>query len=758
MAGTFTTPALSAWPAELMRSCSFADNFKTITRIEDNHGTDTGTGNTADRGLTVDGNGYISYDVVSQASGFSVKIQFLASATSTGILIGNANLISGVAADGWTVWVDATGVRANHSNGVAIPTRCSVDIAYADSVKHTVTYVVDMTGNTHDLYVDALDVDSVATTINETIGEATAVTAGGDGTNNFIGTLYGARVFDALLTESEHDEYHAGTFPSFFKSPYAAYKCDAYSDHDIGFTTQTGTFKLVEETVDSIARVNITCLTAGVISVPTSFYGDTPTEAAHRQWEFYLKKTGAGAAPIIAIINGIAGQVVGGGINDGYIVDISGGEAVECSRIDNGSVTNKFATAASFVNVGQRYLFRVTRSEAGVMTVYMDGTIIDVSGGSGTNPFTDTTITTSNYVALDLDADDEVIWLMGGTSKERNAIWDRTINQRDLHKADQLQLIKFPTFTTDSVGQTYYDFDGANDYIGNLPTLPTTYTITAALRASASALPTIQQDNDGTLTDDLIVAGAHTGFLHSMVIHSGVLNQLQLYHDEYQHLYNLWHGRSYGAFARLGVEGSQQLSVFLDYSTDPYDDHSPNQRSSALQVNTTQNGTAGVSFDASNSAVTYDHNAVYQMSTGTIFVYLLDNGQNANSGVLVDKGTNYKLSIVTAVDGPRQATLSFNGSDASVSGLVDDIETVCVVFRDGFKPRFSMNGIFLGEGLSTVVVDDSDTTGLVIGNENAFADETPFDLKQVHIFNRPLADHEIIALHQQARYINNIPV
>jgi hypothetical protein len=591
--GTFSNPALAAHPSEIKRGCSFADDFVTLTMIAENSGTDTGTGNVANRGLTTTNYSHIIYDIVSQPSGFSVKIRFkklplltldsadwsggngatisntddgnirvnnsgiwgdarktilkplqtyrsivsvrgdgvsnakiysnntLLSQTTnseftefvddftaggldsiyriakdpggewvefqlpilkpTAVLIGNADLIAGGAADGFTVWVDGDGVKANHSDGVSIPTQCAVDIDYEDSAVHTVTYVVDMVGGTHKLYVDALEVDSQTTTISTEIGTTNPIVAGGNGVDNFFGELYEPRIFDALLTESEHDVYHAGTLKSGFWSPTASWRCDTVTDD----------------------------------------------------------------------------------------------------------------TAA------------------------------------------------------------------GG-----NKLWDRTVSQNDLYKADRLTSSKFPTLTTDSLGQQYYTFDGVDDYISQLTELVatlTTYTLTAATSSAGSPYPVVQQHNDDTFWADLEIEGGYTGYLHGMILHNGVLSTLQLYFDEYQHLYWIWRGRAFGAYHRLITMGNCQLAVFFDYAAAHLQDYSKNLILGAA-TSITQQGTDGSEWTAASSTVRFADEANLRFPSGTIFVHIKESTLAVCT--LVDKGTNYKFSLV---DVAGDLTLDFNGSQASLA-------------------------------------------------------------------------------------------
>jgi hypothetical protein len=58
------------------------------------------------------------------------------------------------------------------------------------------------------------------------------------------------------------------------------------------------------------------------------------------------------------------------------------------------------------------YRVRITRTITGIFTVWIKGdifsdwTLISTIGGSGTNPATDNTHTTSRYFVLDLDTND----------------------------------------------------------------------------------------------------------------------------------------------------------------------------------------------------------------------------------------------------------------------------------------------------------------------------------------------------------------
>ncbi len=323
-------------------------------------------------------------------------------------------------------------------------------------------------------------------------------------------------------------------------------------------------------------------------------------------------------------------------------------------------------------------------------------------------------------------------------------IWDRTTNQNDLAKADRATPAEYPTLG--STPTAYYIFDGVDDYASGLMTLPAAYTITAAKSAAgyatATAYPEIQQDNDETFTDLLTVSGAYSGYLHSLAIHSGELSPLQLLHDEYIHLYWLWRGRANGAYMRLITEGTCQLAMFCDYVTDPFEDFA--REVQGVGTNVTEDGRNGCTFGAANSNIEFPDAAALRSDGLTLFVFGTFTGAEA-AGTIIDKGVNYKF----LTNGNQ---LDFNGS--TIAHTFDNNYSIAVTVKDGFKPRFYVDYAYIGEGTTVENPDDTDTTALIVGNNNEKNSPTQYAIKQVYIGNAPLTGHEIRALHESAQTIN----
>lgn len=149
------------------------------------------------------------------------------------------------------------------------------------------------------------------------------------------------------------------------------------------------------------------CITAGIIA--------TPSNTAYGTWEFDWYKGGDLNVLDIAFVNTQVGGYTSG---TGYLFRFSSDEAIRIAKIANGGVL--LASAVSYAKNNTWYRIKITRTTTGVFTVLIKGgnftptagyngwTLVSVIDGSGTNPVTDNTYTTSNYFVLDLDALDRI--------------------------------------------------------------------------------------------------------------------------------------------------------------------------------------------------------------------------------------------------------------------------------------------------------------------------------------------------------------
>ena len=132
---------------------------------------------------------------------------------------------------------------------------------------------------------------------------------------------------------------------------------------------------------------------------------------AYGTWEFGFKKTGAGINRFF-FVNG------NNNTNPnalGYYIFLGADENIGLAEATGASVTTLFLTYIGYFSENVSYRIKVTRTLAGEFTVYIKGgsfgdsyTQVDVSGGSGTNPVTDTTHTASSFFTCDMDTGDTI--------------------------------------------------------------------------------------------------------------------------------------------------------------------------------------------------------------------------------------------------------------------------------------------------------------------------------------------------------------
>jgi hypothetical protein len=660
-----------------MRGCSFADDFLTLKRSEQNDGVDSGSGNTADYGLTLTGSGWFVYDIVSQPSGFSVKIQFKTSATSSGAsLIGNANIVVGPLSDGFEIWVDADGVRANHYDGVGLPSNCYVDLAYADGAIHTVTYVVDMVGGTHSLYVDALAVNTQTTTISTEIGTSAAISVG----RLFAGTLYKARVFDALLTEAEHDVYHAGTLETFLVKPWAVYRCNSFNDDTDGHYVWDRTTALRDlEKADRVTSSKFPVLA----SVPTDHYvfdgvDDYLTNPLTLPTNYTITavKSAAGYA------GGTAYPVIQQD-NDLTFLTTLLAEGGYSGLLNSLIIHSKVLTPLELLQDQYQHMYDLWRGRAyGAVqrlivedvckfALFLDypaypftdfagdvvGTVSGTLGGGGADGVWFQEPTGSQLlVDNDMETAGVANW----------PLWNGSVTTKDVTN---------PHGGTQCLRATHAG--GAGGARQNALVAANTYRSIGWARGDGTATPRIDFQDltarwSGTTSTswqyfDFVSIAANTGFTPR----------------------------------KLAADGT--WVEFDDFSL--------------FQI-------------LNDGYLTYPDSADLECDECTIQVYG-DFAASVQPGTIVDKGTNYKLRT-------EGNLIDFNGS--TIAHTFANNESIAVTVKPGEKPRFHVDGVYIGEGSTTVTPDSTDSTELTIGSNNEHDEATQYRIKQVHIFNKALTD------------------
>ncbi|MBT3451192.1 hypothetical protein HN448_04440, partial [archaeon] len=131
----------------------------------------------------------------------------------------------------------------------------------------------------------------------------------------------------------------------------------------------------------------------------------TQSTQAYGTWEWDMMKgdaTGEFFAMFMASVIGDRAAAT----QNGYYIGSSSSENFILGENTNGTPSAKFATANDFLKILQWHHVKVTRTLDGEFTVWVDGTLAIAT--SGTNPVTDATVTTSQFVSLDIDVLDRI--------------------------------------------------------------------------------------------------------------------------------------------------------------------------------------------------------------------------------------------------------------------------------------------------------------------------------------------------------------
>ena len=241
---------------------------------------------------------------------------------------------------------------------------------------------------------------------------------------NFRKRVWSALIFNRPLTETEHArlycELAAKKFPTklvghtaapLWKTDYGAYETEsAVTSGPIGgtpFKVQSGSFKISRDAIDGEAVKVIECVTAGICYVPTSYFQQTPSQAAYGVWKWWVLK----ASDLNNIhIGFISDQKDYTSSDNGYRIRYTETEQLRLQKRTAGSTTNPFITVSGFLSNQLWYKTQIERTPVGEFSVYLNDLLVDTSGGSGSNPIIDNAFVESGYFVLDLDAGDKIAY------------------------------------------------------------------------------------------------------------------------------------------------------------------------------------------------------------------------------------------------------------------------------------------------------------------------------------------------------------
>jgi|GEM_PF-5904562 len=172
------------------------------------------------------------------------------------------------------------------------------------------------------------------------------------------------------------------------------------------WTVQSGTFAVNNSVANPLSanQYSLVCNTAGIISIPS--YQSVGL------WEFdWYKENDANHLDVLFMNDRIGGNTT----QNGYELSIFNTESVRLIKRTAGVYTGLLLTNTGYIANNTWYRIKIEKTTTGKFTIWLKGgsfgtdyVLISVTGGSGTNPVSDSTFTSSNYFVLDLDAGDRI--------------------------------------------------------------------------------------------------------------------------------------------------------------------------------------------------------------------------------------------------------------------------------------------------------------------------------------------------------------
>ena len=141
--------------------------------------------------------------------------------------------------------------------------------------------------------------------------------------------------------------------------------------------------------------------------------GQTASEFAYGEWIFFIgRNENSDDVKVLFIADTIGDEAAAG--QDGYNLTISTNFEVELNKSTAGVETNLFKTAVDTAVPYDVNGFKIIRDGSGIFTVYMYdmdiGTWSLLTASTGTNPVTDNTHTTSEYIVFDARQYGFLVW------------------------------------------------------------------------------------------------------------------------------------------------------------------------------------------------------------------------------------------------------------------------------------------------------------------------------------------------------------
>lgn len=250
-------------------------------------------------------------------------------------------------------------------------------------------------------------------------------------TSNNEGIYRDALIFNRALTAPEHAALYSelqSMERKFDSRPFANFNGNDWHMRDgikqsssavtagnienSGFKIFSGGYKISYETVNGRTHPVLECTADGACYIPTSYFSQSDSESAYGEWTFWANKT-ADSSIKLRFVSDDPDKTASW---NGYLLNMGTAENIGITKYTAGGTTVLMTSDDDYISTGTWNKIKVTRSGTGEFSVYVEGVLVSTAGGSGTNPVTDNTHTTADYLVFDNDAGDKVALLAKKTT------------------------------------------------------------------------------------------------------------------------------------------------------------------------------------------------------------------------------------------------------------------------------------------------------------------------------------------------------
>ena len=207
-----------------------------------------------------------------------------------------------------------------------------------------------------------------------------------------------SKFFERALSEAEiKAEYNEGAKTLLYKTDWGARETAAPVTAGLvggsPWEVISGSFDVVTVDIDGVEHKALKCVSDGAAAIPSSAFQVGPTQAARGSYRWKMYRAGTGVSPYFAFVSDVK-NAIPGSFNGYYLRFFT----VERVQVNTGAGAVLMSSGTGLYPAGSFYEFDIDFENDGTLTAYVDGELLDLTGGSGNNPAVDTSVTDSEYV------------------------------------------------------------------------------------------------------------------------------------------------------------------------------------------------------------------------------------------------------------------------------------------------------------------------------------------------------------------------